>query len=176
MILFCPCAQEEDYVTCVIDENSATSMTDGAGGKTPIFDTEKPQQVNVKFAAAGTAETALQAAADKNETAELLTNIKQEHQPNGTTGSSSSDAAEVSAGFSYRRGGGEPPTATADQAAVGAGAAIKRPMTTKYCKACDISFNYLTTFIAHKKYYCRNSAEYRCNAENATKNGAATSV
>lgn len=24
----------------------------------------------------------------------------------------------------------------------------------KYCKACDISFNYLSTFIAHKKYYC----------------------
>ncbi|KAH6943891.1 hypothetical protein HPB50_000445 [Hyalomma asiaticum] len=25
---------------------------------------------------------------------------------------------------------------------------------TKYCKACDISFNYLSTFVAHKKYYC----------------------
>lgn len=24
----------------------------------------------------------------------------------------------------------------------------------KYCKSCDISFNYLSTFIAHKKYYC----------------------
>lgn len=25
---------------------------------------------------------------------------------------------------------------------------------SKYCKSCDISFNYLSTFIAHKKYYC----------------------
>ncbi|KAG8232695.1 hypothetical protein J437_LFUL011442 [Ladona fulva] len=24
----------------------------------------------------------------------------------------------------------------------------------KYCKSCDISFNYLSTFIAHKKFYC----------------------
>lgn len=24
----------------------------------------------------------------------------------------------------------------------------------KYCKSCDISFQYLSTFIAHKKYYC----------------------
>lgn len=24
----------------------------------------------------------------------------------------------------------------------------------KYCKSCDISFNYLSTFLAHKKYYC----------------------
>lgn len=24
----------------------------------------------------------------------------------------------------------------------------------KYCKSCDISFNHLSTFIAHKKYYC----------------------
>lgn len=30
----------------------------------------------------------------------------------------------------------------------------KVPGGTKYCKACDISFNYLSTFVAHKKYYC----------------------
>ncbi|XP_064467066.1 zinc finger protein ush-like isoform X2 [Ornithodoros turicata] len=34
-------------------------------------------------------------------------------------------------------------------------AASKKPVLgPKYCKACDISFNYLSTFIAHKKYYC----------------------
>lgn len=42
---------------------------------------------------------------------------------------------------------------------------VKPGTTAKYCKACDISFNYLTTFIAHKKYYCRNSTEQaKCNA------------
>lgn len=32
-------------------------------------------------------------------------------------------------------------------------------MTTngpKYCKTCDIKFNYLNTFIAHKKFYCKS--------------------
>lgn len=33
---------------------------------------------------------------------------------------------------------------------------------TKYCKRCDISFTYLSSFIAHKKYYCvgRPSEEF----------------
>lgn len=26
----------------------------------------------------------------------------------------------------------------------------------KYCNICDIKFNYLNTFIAHKKFYCKN--------------------
>lgn len=30
------------------------------------------------------------------------------------------------------------------------------PITdTKYCHICDIKFNYLNTFIAHKKFYCK---------------------
>lgn len=28
----------------------------------------------------------------------------------------------------------------------------------KYCNICDIKFNYLNTFIAHKKFYCKNIA------------------
>ncbi|RZC35255.1 zf-C2H2 6 domain containing protein, partial [Asbolus verrucosus] len=28
----------------------------------------------------------------------------------------------------------------------------------KYCKSCDISFNYYSTFIAHKKFYCSSHA------------------
>lgn len=27
----------------------------------------------------------------------------------------------------------------------------------KYCNICDIKFNYLNTFIAHKKFYCKNA-------------------
>lgn len=29
----------------------------------------------------------------------------------------------------------------------------------KYCKSCDISFNYYKTFIAHKKFYCSSHAK-----------------
>ena len=31
----------------------------------------------------------------------------------------------------------------------------------KYCKQCDISFTYLSSFIAHKKYYCNSHAAER---------------
>ncbi|XP_063245232.1 zinc finger protein ush isoform X5 [Bacillus rossius redtenbacheri] len=41
----------------------------------------------------------------------------------------------------------------------------------KYCKSCDISFNYLSTFIAHKKFYCSSHA-----AENAAGRTAETPV
>lgn len=37
----------------------------------------------------------------------------------------------------------------------------------KYCKSCDISFNYLSTFIAHKKFYCSSHAgETAANGSN----------
>jgi len=39
--------------------------------------------------------------------------------------------------------------------------------TARYCKTCDITFNYLSTFIAHQKYYCRNSVEMKRREANA---------
>ena len=38
----------------------------------------------------------------------------------------------------------------------------------KYCKQCDISFTYLSTFIAHKKYYCSSHAAERSGAATET--------
>ncbi|XP_066903306.1 zinc finger protein ush [Halyomorpha halys] len=38
----------------------------------------------------------------------------------------------------------------------------------RYCKSCDISFNYLSTFIAHKKFYC--SSHLGENPNNASNN------
>lgn len=29
-------------------------------------------------------------------------------------------------------------------------------INTKYCQTCDISFNYMKTFLAHKQFYCKN--------------------
>lgn len=44
------------------------------------------------------------------------------------------------------------------EAALGGGAtganAQSKKIGPKYCRSCDISFNYLSSFIAHKKYYC----------------------
>ncbi|PSN40344.1 hypothetical protein C0J52_17062 [Blattella germanica] len=38
------------------------------------------------------------------------------------------------------------------------GANNNKKTGSKYCKSCDISFNYLSTFIAHKKFYCSSHA------------------
>ncbi|CAN8003130.1 unnamed protein product, partial [Ixodes hexagonus] len=44
----------------------------------------------------------------------------------------------------------------------------------KYCKSCDISFNYLSTFIAHKKYYCSSQAAPNPGAEAELADGGST--
>ena len=44
--------------------------------------------------------------------------------------------------------------------------------TTKYCKQCNITFMYLSTFIAHKKYYCSSHAGERANAISTGADGA----
>jgi hypothetical protein len=37
------------------------------------------------------------------------------------------------------------------------------PNGSKYCTNCDISFTYTNTFIAHKKFYCKNKSDDRSN-------------
>ncbi|XP_971277.2 zinc finger protein ush isoform X2 [Tribolium castaneum] len=50
----------------------------------------------------------------------------------------------------------------------------------KYCKSCDISFNYYSTFIAHKKFYCSSHAgeitAATANNNNNSTRAAETSV
>ncbi|GJQ67533.1 hypothetical protein Trydic_g8345 [Trypoxylus dichotomus] len=49
----------------------------------------------------------------------------------------------------------------------------------KYCKSCDISFNYFSTFVAHKKFYCSSHAgevTASTNNNNSTTRAAETSV
>lgn len=43
----------------------------------------------------------------------------------------------------------------------------------KYCKSCDISFNYYSTFIAHKKFYCSSHAGEITAASTNNNNSAA---
>ncbi|XP_025203430.1 zinc finger protein ush-like isoform X2 [Melanaphis sacchari] len=188
-----PDLMEEDYVTCLIDENSASSMVDGRA-KTPTTSdsTDKPSApstVLVKTATAAAAATASLSSSSPSPSSSLsstaaaaivvvddepkeLVTIKQEP----VNGMAAPSADESTTG-GYRPQSEQPAAASDDllqqqlpppqlqlQTAVG----NKRAgITAKYCKACDISFNYLSTFIAHKKYYCRNSAEYKCNTENA---------
>lgn len=50
----------------------------------------------------------------------------------------------------------------------------------KYCNVCDIKFNYLNTFIAHKKFYCKNAKNEMVDSPvvvaNATKSPVMTSA
>lgn len=43
--------------------------------------------------------------------------------------------------------------------------APNRRQGSKYCKSCDISFTYLSTFIAHKKFYCASHASENLGRE-----------
>lgn len=38
----------------------------------------------------------------------------------------------------------------------------------KYCKKCDITFNYYSTFIAHKKFYCKSEITERDTGSSPT--------
>lgn len=40
----------------------------------------------------------------------------------------------------------------------------------KYCKSCDISFTYYSTFVAHKKFYCSSHAGEMTSASNQNNN------
>lgn len=189
------CVQEEDYVTCLIDENSASSMVDGRS-KTPttLDSADKPSgpsTVLVKTAAAvasssslspspssSSSSTAVAATLMVDDEPKELVVVKQEP----INGMAAPPTMEELATGAYRQQQHELPAAATDDLLQQqlarppptpqlqmqtAGGNKRTGMTAKYCKACDISFNYLSTFIAHKKYYCRNSTEYKCNTENA---------
>ncbi|XP_055837365.1 zinc finger protein ush isoform X2 [Episyrphus balteatus] len=38
----------------------------------------------------------------------------------------------------------------------GGGAGGGMPLNQKYCQTCDITFNYMKTYLAHKQFYCKN--------------------
>lgn len=136
-------------MSCVIDENSVVPTVDV--GRTAAAATGKPDAEESSPPLPATIGTVATDDQPKD-----LVMVKQEPSGAAGTASLSSDAAE------------EPETSPADDYPPEHSAANRGDVlaTAKYCKACDISFNYLTTFIAHKKYYCRNSAEYKQTAEN----------
>lgn len=150
--------QEQDYVqSSMLDENSASPIVDRVG-KVTTSDAKDPQD-KVKFIVATKSTTAaVNAVIDDDRTNGLLT---EGNRPSNGLGPSTSDQISMSSGFTYRQHS----KTIAEQPVNG-----RRPMTTKQCRTCDISFNCLSTFIAHRKYYCRYSAE------NAIRNTVETSV
>lgn len=47
---------------------------------------------------------------------------------------------------------------------------------SKYCEKCDIKFNFMNTFIAHKQYYCKNSTNINADIieQYSTSNSSST--
>lgn len=175
VFFFCTHKQEEDYVSCLIDENSAASSTsvsaavaDAGAAKTPtIADADcKPPVAMATVASA----TMMEIDEDEPAAKESVIVKQEPQQPsNGTVTQGGAAEPHESAAGAYHMQQPQDTAAAADAQDndLQPTLAKRGAMTTKYCKACDISFNYLSTFIAHKKYYCRNSTEYKCNTENA---------
>ena len=44
----------------------------------------------------------------------------------------------------------------------------------RYCRSCDIRFTYLSTFIAHKKFYCSSHAGEASNNNNNNNNNSSS--
>ncbi|XP_050526953.1 zinc finger protein ush isoform X2 [Daktulosphaira vitifoliae] len=160
---------EEDYVTCLIDENSVDN-----NGKLPtacktspvVTDdapAERPTVIGVSTSAVNRYENIEEnSSAEEKPSVDGMIIVKQE--PNGNALDRSVDSygqdSAVVAGETSANGCRDRDDETADNNGA------------KYCKVCDISFNYLSTFLAHKKYYCRNSsAEHKSCA--GTENSAA---
>lgn len=58
-------------------------------------------------------------------------------------------------------------TMTANNAAAAA-AAVVGNIDTKYCNICDIKFNFLNTYIAHKQFYCKAASNAMDAATNSS--------
>ncbi|XP_050439177.1 zinc finger protein ush [Adelges cooleyi] len=158
-----PDLMEEDYVTCVMDENSIADNNgrQPAGKTSPgvVDDADRPSAVVATLAAGN--HCGDNGGNDENPVAGVI--VKQE--PNGGGTNAATDSGD---GYEQDQPAGR--ALSDDNNDEDDGSAT----TAKYCKVCDISFNYLSTFIAHKKYYCRNSAEYKCKTENNAKTATVT--
>ncbi|XP_017075403.2 zinc finger protein ush isoform X2 [Drosophila eugracilis] len=66
-------------------------------------------------------------------------------------------AEPMEVGLDVAPGGLVPPmTSPLGNSSVAAAAAAAAEVMKKYCSTCDISFNYVKTYLAHKQFYCKN--------------------
>lgn len=159
------CVQEQDdYVQpCVLDENSTTSLI-VEDGKIAKFDAETlNKKIDSDTVTKSTAAMIMLIKEDQPKN--LLKNTEQNLSLNNRT--LKSDPTQQSNPITN--------SVVREQSAITADQPVnRRPKATKQCRVCNISFNCLSTFIAHKKYYCRNSTneyrnEYRFNGEGYVK-------
>lgn len=165
MVTLFMCVQEQDdYVQpCVLDVNSTTTLI-VEGGKIAKFDAETlNKKIDSDTATKSTAAAIMVIKEDQPKI--VLKNTEQNLSLNSRSLKSDPTPQSNSITNSVVR----------EQSAITANQPVnRRPTTTKQCRVCNISFNCLSTFIAHKKYYCRNSTteyrnEYKFNGEGYVK-------
>ncbi|KAH0950749.1 hypothetical protein HN011_002503 [Eciton burchellii] len=125
--------QEENYITCVLDDEATLSTPEPVAATTPE---EIPAEVQVNG----------------------KTEIRKSPQPPPPPPPPSSLA--VAGKVKQEREDTPPPEESLDPSKSG----------PRYCRSCDISFNYLSTFIAHKKFYCSSHAGEASNNNNNNNN------
>lgn len=148
---------EENYITCLMEENSsaASSSDENSSEKTvkkPITETVVPVSVTPvtpivedKPVEGRSSPIVVDCVEDEDEYIEVdeLPNIKSSNSPKESVEAATKEDSKSSQ---------EPAEDAADDSSI-------KKYGPKYCKSCDISFNYLSTFIAHKKYYCSNTSD-----------------
>ncbi|XP_014607308.1 PREDICTED: zinc finger protein ush [Polistes canadensis] len=131
--------QEENYITCVLDDEAVIPTPEPAPATTPE---EIPAEVQIN---------------GKSE-------VRKSPQPSILP--AAPPAATVTASkVKQEREESPPPEESLDPNKTG----------PRYCRSCDISFNYLSTFIAHKKFYCSSHAGEASNNNNNNNNNNSSS-
>ncbi|RLU20393.1 hypothetical protein DMN91_007002 [Ooceraea biroi] len=128
--------QEENYITCVLDDDATLPAPEPAAATTPE---EIPAEVQVNG----------------------KTEIRKSPQPPPPPPPPPPPSSLAVAGkVKQEREDTPPPEESLDPSKSG----------PRYCRSCDISFNYLSTFIAHKKFYCSSHAGEASNNNNNNNN------
>ncbi|XP_043665426.1 zinc finger protein ush isoform X1 [Vespula pensylvanica] len=128
--------QEENYITCVLDDEAVLPTPEPAPATTPE---EIPAEVQIN---------------GKSE-------VRKSPQPPVLP-----PPAAVTSKVKQEREESPPPEESLDPNKTG----------PRYCRSCDISFNYLSTFIAHKKFYCSSHAGEASNNNNNNNNNNSTNA
>ncbi|XP_048508503.1 zinc finger protein ush isoform X2 [Athalia rosae] len=154
--------QEENYITCVLDdetiptaptpEPAAATTPDEIPGDQPILHStssvngnlseviqKSPQLVQSGVTTAKTAILTTATSTTSNTSSVMIPNNIIPH-----------------VGVKQERDDTPPPEESLDPTKTG----------PRYCHSCDISFTYLSTFIAHKKFYCSSHAGEASNNNN----------
>ncbi|XP_014214571.1 zinc finger protein ush [Copidosoma floridanum] len=164
--------QEENYITCVLEDDVTAPTPEPAPATTPeeiiSTDPQKQQQINGKGESATTRKQS----------------SPQPPAPVVVSPAASpalSVPSPVSCAGKVKQEREDSPPAQQQQPAAAAPVPVEEGLEAgksgpRYCRSCDISFNYMSTFIAHKKFYCSSHAGEASNNNNNNNNTGATAA